>query len=381
MAGNLDLSGLDSISSLMTQPKSDAGAAWKIPVDKIDPDPDQPRRTFDDEALAELATSISVHGVLQPISVREHPEQAGRYIINQGERRWRAARKAELAEIPAFVADAQGKTLAAQVVENVQREGLSTREIVDAIARMKADGLKQAEIAKELGKSKAWVSKHAALVELPEPLAALLDAGRARDASTLYEALQCWKANQTAVETFLGELGDGPLVQAEVERWRASIERMRHSAGDDADVDSNEGTAPSPASSVAGAEKSDQDLDGDADSEGTAAEKTYSGTEASDPGNSEDGHDGGSAGLDNEQEENQDEKQQGIQPSKKQPDPDKYRKPLLQVKVGRREAILLPAKRAEYGLVVVQYEDGSEETIDALKVRLVAITEGNKSAG
>ena len=103
--------------------------ATTLPLSEIEPDKEQPRKKFDDEALAELASSIAEHGVLQPIVVRPAPSAAGRYRIIAGERRWRAARMAGLTEVPVVireVTDEQAMELA--LIENLQREDLDPVE-------------------------------------------------------------------------------------------------------------------------------------------------------------------------------------------------------------------------------------------------------------
>lgn len=103
------------------------GRPMVLPMDSVEEDPAQPRSEFDPEALAELAASIAVRGVLQPVSVRQHPERGGRWILNFGARRLRASKLAGKSEIPAFV-DAMADTYA-QVIENEHREALRPMEL------------------------------------------------------------------------------------------------------------------------------------------------------------------------------------------------------------------------------------------------------------
>lgn len=404
MNTKLDLSGLSAFSNLVQQPPAAAAAAkgkpLVLPLDAIEEDPDQPRREFDAEALQELADSIAAKGVKSPISVRPHPSQPDRYIINHGARRWRASKLAGKTEIPVFIDENHDDI--DQLAENIQRENLSTREIVDAIARMLSNGTKQAEIARQLGKSRAWVSKHAALADLPEPLSAVLASGRCRDASTLYEALQCWKVDQDAVVAYLLELelGDRQMVQADIERLRADITRKQSQpaepnavtppelgpTGEPAGTETSElsvtDAAPPavvmPVGDVANDDQSaasDESVlfpnlqpNADAADHGMAAMDDavsgagYTAGEGDDPGDD----DGG-------------ERRQNLKPqSKAEPDPTKVRKPVIQVRVGRREAVLLVSRKAAYGLAWVEYEDGSVDEVDVAKVKLVAITDAAK---
>ncbi|RUT78309.1 ParB/RepB/Spo0J family partition protein, partial [Mesorhizobium sp. M7A.T.Ca.US.000.02.2.1] len=143
------------------------------------------------------------------------------YQIVHGHRRYRAHKLNQAANIEAVVTDKQGAV--SQLVDNLQREDLTTAELVGGIAGLLGDGMRQTQIAEQLGKSKAWVSKHAALTELanvaPE-LQELLDSERVRDASTLYEALQCYKQDADAVRAFLATTGDRQIVQADIEGLR-----------------------------------------------------------------------------------------------------------------------------------------------------------------
>jgi ParB family chromosome partitioning protein len=139
----------------------------EIPLDRVIPDPGNPRRSFDDDALAELAASIAARGVLQPITVAP-ADAAGLHRIRLGERRFRASELAGLVTIPAIVVAEEGTHLLAdQIVENDQRANLSSVELAHAIARMLKGGMSQVEIAAALGRSKQFVSLYAAYGDMP----------------------------------------------------------------------------------------------------------------------------------------------------------------------------------------------------------------------
>ena len=140
----------------------------EIPLDRVIPDPGNPRRSFDDDALAELAASIAARGVLQPITVAP-ADAAGLHRIRLGERRFRASQLAGRVTIPAIVvAEGEGTHLLAdQIVENDQRANLSSVELARAIARMLKGGMSQVEIAAALGRSKQFVSLYAAYGDMP----------------------------------------------------------------------------------------------------------------------------------------------------------------------------------------------------------------------
>ena len=148
-----------------------------LPLREIEPDPDQPRKTFDDAALAELAASIAEHGLIQPIAVR--PRAAGGYLIVAGERRWRACRMAGLTEAPVVikdVTDEQAMELA--LVENLQREDLDPVEEAMGIRElMTRCDLTQEQAAQKLGKSRSALANCLRLLNLPDAVLELLKSG------------------------------------------------------------------------------------------------------------------------------------------------------------------------------------------------------------
>jgi len=159
-----------------------------IPVAKIEPDPDQPREEFDDDALSRLAESVGARGVLQPIRVRWDGGR-GRYVIIAGERRWRASKMAGLATMPCVVDDrpaTAGELLAVQMVENCLREDLKPVEQAKAFrALMGLNAWSGNQLAKELGISQSGVVQALALLDLPAPVQSAVDNGEL-PASTAY---------------------------------------------------------------------------------------------------------------------------------------------------------------------------------------------------
>lgn len=149
----------------------------KLPLREIEPDKGQPRKTFEDKALQELAQSIGEHGVLQPIVVRPNP--TGGYRIIAGERRWRAAMQAGLAEIPAIVMnvnDSQAMEIA--LVENLQREDLDpVEEALGYRQLMDRCGLTQEQAAKRVARSRSAVENSLRLLALPQGVLDLLQSG------------------------------------------------------------------------------------------------------------------------------------------------------------------------------------------------------------
>ena len=160
-------------------PEGKDGAGQKIRLSDIEPRKDQPRKTFDREALEVLADSIANYGVLQPIIVRESELLAGTYEIIAGERRWRAAKMAGLSEIPAIVFDGD-ELRAAQVamIENIQREDLNpVEEAMGYGTLIERFGLTQEQVAKQVGKNRSTVANMLRLLELPVEVLEMLSAG------------------------------------------------------------------------------------------------------------------------------------------------------------------------------------------------------------
>ena len=156
----------------------ETGKVISLPILEIVPNRDQPRRSFDEEKLAELADSIAQHGVLQPLLVRPMPD--GTYQLVAGERRWRASRMAGLTEVPVTVramTDKEAAQLA--LIENLQREDLNPMEEATGYRTlMETYGLTQEETAKIVNKSRPAVTNKLRLLELPEEVIALVEGGR-----------------------------------------------------------------------------------------------------------------------------------------------------------------------------------------------------------
>ena len=160
-----------ALSEFDVLPEGPAMGLQSLPIALISPLPGQPRTLFDEDALAELAASIEARGVIQPIIVRPLTDDAGQvsYQLVAGERRWRAAQKARLHEIPAIVRDLDHReVMAIALIENLQREDLNPVEEARAYARLSEDeGMSQSEIARMVDKSRSHVANFQRLLALP----------------------------------------------------------------------------------------------------------------------------------------------------------------------------------------------------------------------
>ncbi len=167
--------------------KPPAAADGKVPIEFLSPNPRNPRRHFGDAELIDLAQSIREHGVVQPVVARPAPGQSGRYEIIAGERRWRAAQRAGLTEIPVIVRDVNDRTaLELAIIENVQRadlnpveEALGYQQLIDE------HGYTQADLGQVIGKSRSHVANTLRLLKLPDVIRDMLvdgalSAGHAR---------------------------------------------------------------------------------------------------------------------------------------------------------------------------------------------------------
>ena len=215
----LDLSGLAQFraSELLAaaEPTGDPGQPLQVALSRIDFDPAQPRRSLDEASIAELAVSVETHGVLEPVSLRTHPEAAGRYIVNRGERRVRAARHAGLAEVPAFLDERVDPY--AQAVENLHRENMSPFDLATFIAEREKEGHTRAEIGRRLNKPRSFITEAACLIDAPQEIRQAFEAGRlGADARALYRLALAAKKQPAQAAALLA--GDTVITRASLER-------------------------------------------------------------------------------------------------------------------------------------------------------------------
>ena len=187
--------GLGALLGDFEEVSSEKSPYQLLPIYKVEPNRNQPRQDFDEEELEALAESISVHGIIQPLTVREL--ESGYYQIIAGERRWRAARMANLTEVPAVIIEADDKkAMELALIENLQRQDLNPVEEALGYQSLMADyGLTQEETANRVGKSRPAVANALRLLNLcPEVLSVLrkgaISAGHARAILTLKDPKQ-----------------------------------------------------------------------------------------------------------------------------------------------------------------------------------------------
>ena len=210
------------ISLLSPEGSGRTKAIRQVPVGRIDANPEQPRLSFDEAALAELSASVVEHGVLQPVLVR--PLEAGRYELIAGERRWRAAKMAGLETIPAMIEEIDDDTaLEIAIIENLQREDLSPLDEAMMYDRMTSEhGYSVRKLAQKLGKDKGYVENRLRLADAPPEIRNLVSL-RKDTVSHAYELLKVEdprKRRRLAEQVASGELS---LV-----RLREKIEGRRH---------------------------------------------------------------------------------------------------------------------------------------------------------
>lgn len=177
------------LSALMGEARAEAEAQetgqprradLRVPIEKLRPNPDQPRRSFGQDALEELAASVREKGVIQPLIVRENPRGSGTYEIVAGERRWRAAQMAQLHDVPVLVRDLDdSEVLELAIIENIQRADLNAVEEAQAFRQlMDRFGHTQERLAEALGKSRSHIANLLRLLTLPDEVLALVRDGR-----------------------------------------------------------------------------------------------------------------------------------------------------------------------------------------------------------
>lgn len=170
--------GLDALFADNSVEENSSASAVKLSLNEIEPNKDQPRKTFDEKALSELADSIAQHGVIQPLLVRPMPD--GSYQLVAGERRWRAARRAGLSEVPVVIREmSDSEMMELALIENLQREDLNPIEEAEGLQQLiHTYGLTQETAAARVGRSRPAIANALRLLSLPTPILELTRDGK-----------------------------------------------------------------------------------------------------------------------------------------------------------------------------------------------------------
>lgn len=324
------------------------GKPLELALSDIEEDPNQPRIEFSPEAMAEMTASIQARGVRQPVSVRHHPTQPGKWMLNFGARRFRGSLAAGKETIPAFVDDTSEDF--DQVIENEQRDNLKPMELAVFIQRKLDGGVKKAEIARKLGKAAAVITEHLALISPPACIEDIYRDGRCTSPKTLYELRGLHEKHPEVVEA-----------------WCAAVDDVTRKAVAElaAELRGDKKASPSPAP----AKTSEQE-------QSTAAGE-LSNTEPESLGHDEDttGSEGDDSSVTTLPYHNPNNEKGTKEPAL--PDPNKIKKPLLLVEYdGRAAMVLLNRRPSTPGLLWIRYEDnGGDEEIDAGRCKINMLSE------
>lgn len=373
------LGDMGDLSALLDEaPKT--GGFLEIDLDLIQEDPDQPRKSdnpgFSQISIAELAATIRERGVKSPISVRVN--EGGGYIINHGARRYRASKVAGKTTIPAFIDEDYNE--ADQVIENLQRNELTAREIANFIGRELAKGVKKGVIAKAIGKSPAFVTQHVTLLELPDVIADAFNGGRASDVTAINELVSLFKKHPDDVELWLAD-DSQEVSRASVKLLKEFIELKDSRA--EAEL---EGGATEPESG------SDSSLDSVSDASPVGdLEEEWESNSSSDVSpasyfeseEKEEEQGGGVTGidaLDSQKEEYEWEDQSSDESSRtgdfKEEDLSVLKKPAIRVLYDERLAILNIKRKPTVGYAWLKNEDdGHEFEADVNDIKIISVGE------
>ncbi len=343
----IDLSALEGIDLDNSAPVAD-GTPKQIPLTDILEDPDQPRVEFPEDQMQKMVESIKARGVKTPISVKPHPTEQGKWIINYGARRFRASVMAGKEAIPAFVDNDHDDY--DQVMENKERLNHSPIELALFIQKKIKQGEKKNVIAKKLNEDPVFISTHLALVDMPECLSKAYDAGF-KSPKTLYDLRKLWESFPEEVSAWVDEsLENGQdIIRSRVQALSKKLKEPKQAEATEAD----------PESEPQAQESQEQTAIID-DNESFNFE----------------GNDQAEATEEPEVKKLMDQSNQKEQPEAKEEDPDKIKKPLLVViHDGRQANLMLNKKPTSLGFVWIKYEDGTEVSVDCSSLEIEYLQE------
>ena len=322
------------------------GTPKQISLTDILEDPEQPRVEFPEDQMQKMAESIKERGVKTPISVKPHPTEQGKWLINYGARRFRASIMAGKDTIPAFVDNDHDDF--DQVMENKERLNHSPIELALFIQKKIKQGVKKNVIAKRLNEDPVFVSTHLALVDMPECLTKAYEAGF-KSPKTLYDLRKLWESFPEEVEAWVDEsLENGQdIIRSRVQVLSKNLKEPKQAV-------EPEKTDPEP-----------------------QAQESQEQTTIIDDNESF------NSGNDDQAEEAEVKKlidQSNLKERlvAKEEDPDKIKKPLLVViHDGRQASLILNKKPISRGSVWIKYEDGSEQSVDCSTIEIDYLQEGS----
>lgn len=301
----------NNISSLLDGDASDSGKPLQLDISLVDDDPNN-REEINQDFLLELADDIKKRGVKTPVSVREHPSDSTRYMLNYGHNRKHASILAGKEYIPAWI-DNDFEDYD-QLKENLLKDDISSRDVAKFIKRKLDQGVKKGEIAKNIGKSPAFITQHIALLNLPDVLKNAFDDGRCSDVTLISKLSNLHKDNPTEVENWLSDV-DQDVTRGSVKTLDDFISQKN--------IDSGE------------VETESDEIDSD--------------------------------------ENNKKEKKE-----KKDSDPNKFKKAIVKVLYqGRQSRLILNQRPSEEGLGYIKFDDDGEEIeVNLSDVNIESIIEG-----
>lgn len=343
----LDLSALEGIDLGNPAPVAD-GTPKQIPLTDILEDPDQPRVEFPEDQMQKMVESIKARGVKTPISVKPHPTEQGKWIINYGARRFRASVMAGRETIPAFVDNDHDDY--DQVMENKERLNHSPIELALFIQKKIKQGEKKNVIAKKLNEDPVFISTHLALVDMPECLSKAYDAGF-KSPKTLYDLRKLWESFPEEVNAWVDEsLENGQdIIRSRVQALSKKLKEPKQAETTEADPESEPQAQESQEQTAIIDDNESFNFDGDDQAEATEEPEV---------------------------KKLMDQSNQKEQPEAKEADPDKIKKPLLVViHDGRQANLMLNKKPSSLGFAWIKYEDGTEVSVDCSSLEIEYLQE------
>lgn len=361
----IDLSSLDGFDTPLPSPASTesqaqpapTGQPMEIPLADIEEDPNQPRREFSADSMAEMVASIKATGVKTPVSLRPNPAKPGKWLLNFGARRYRGSKEAGKKTIPAFMDEHHDDY--DQVIENLIRDDLTPMELARFIQRKVKDGDAKNKIAKRLGKPNDFISVHLALVDMPPAIEAAYEQGKTSTPRYIYDLRSLHDKHPERVAEWIEE-------QPEITRKGLDL-LIQELKG---------GKKKAPGSS------SDEGQGGQGgpggDFVGTKSE-AGEGTGGAAPSGDGEGDAGGDSGPSVQKLPSHNPTHEKALNNKSKDDPDAIKKAVLLVEYDERAAMVLLNRRpSTQGLLHIKYEDNGEEVeVDAGRCKINCLIEAS----